>query len=60
MLDQGLHLFLLLLLLPLLVQKLLQEEWLLLQQERPGLVLVLEGDLVLRKADRAHALSFSA
>lgn len=39
--DQGLHMFLLLLLLPLLVQEVLQEEWLLLQEQRPVLVLVL-------------------
>lgn len=39
--DQGLHVFLLLLLLPLLVQEVLQEEWLLLQEQKPVFVLVL-------------------
>lgn len=39
--DQGLHLFLLLLLLSFLIQEVLEEEWLLLQEQRSVLVLVL-------------------
>lgn len=39
--DKGLHLFLLLLLLSFLIQEVLQEEWLLLQEQRPVLALVL-------------------
>lgn len=40
--DQGLHLFLLLLLLPLLVKEVLQKKRLLLQKQRPLFVLVLD------------------
>lgn len=39
--DQGLHLFLLLLLLSFLIQEVLEKEWLLLQEQRSVLVLVL-------------------
>lgn len=46
--DQGLHLFLLLLLLPLLVQEVLQKKRLLLQKQRPLFVLVLDLGLALR------------
>lgn len=47
--DQRLHLLLLLLLLPLLVQEILQEQRLLLQEERPRLVCVMVLDLLLCK-----------
>lgn len=47
--DQCLHLLLLLLLLPLLVQEILQEERLLLQEERPWLVWAMVLDLLFCK-----------
>lgn len=54
--DQRLHLYLLLLLLPLLVQEVLQEEWLFLQEERPWFVLILVLDLLLAEHSKILVL----